>query len=228
MGGGVSCAAGDPVFVNNVFFGNIAGGGGGGGIYGWLANPIITNCILWGNLPTQIHMAGGSVPEVTFCDMDSYWPGTGNIRIYPLFRDPAGGDFHLMSTFCGDPYDSPCIDVGDPTIEDIILECDWGLGTLVSDMGAYGGGDSTLLDVDDSMPQLPKETRLLQNYPNPFNANTNIEFALQEQSYISIIIYDIMGREVEILFEGLRQPGAQRRRSSFRGLFRAAGDGELF
>ena len=60
MGGGVSCAAGDPVFINNLFFGNAAGGGGG--IYGWAANPVITNCILWGNLPTQIHMAGGSVP----------------------------------------------------------------------------------------------------------------------------------------------------------------------
>jgi hypothetical protein len=206
MGGGVSCAAGDPVFINNVVYGNTAGGGGG--IYGWAANPVITNCILWGNLPTQIHMAGGSDPEVSYCDLDSYWPGAGNIRAYPEFRDPVNFDFHLMSTYCGDPYDSPCIDAGDPTVEDMILDCDWGLGTVVSDMGAYGGGDSTLLAINDFMPPLPEEMALLQNYPNPFNAATNIEFILSECCYLSITIYNILGQEIEILYTGIKQPGA--------------------
>jgi len=205
MGGGVSCAAGDPVFINNLFFSNTADGGGG--IYGWSANPVITNCILWGNLPTQIHMAGGSDPEVTFCDLDSYWPGTGNIRIYPDFRDPANNDFHLMSTACGDPYDSPCIDAGGPTIQDIVLDCDWGLETIVSDMGAYGGGDSALLDVEGLMPPLPKEPVLLQNYPNPFNASTTIRFVLAERSYVSITIYNILGQQVETLYAGEKGPG---------------------
>jgi len=66
----------------------------------------------------------------------------GNIDVDPLFRDPANGDFHLMSTACGDPYDSPCIDAGDPSITDDFLDCMYGLGTSISDMGAYGGGCS--------------------------------------------------------------------------------------
>ena len=98
--------------------------------------------------------------------------------------------------------------MGDPTIEDIILDCDWGLGTVVSDMGAYGGGDSTLLDVDDAILQMPIKMILLQNYPNPFNASTNIEFALSEQFYVSVTIYNILGQEIEISYTGIKPPGA--------------------
>jgi len=153
-------------------------------------------------------MAGGSDPEVTFCDLDSYWPGTGNIRIFPDFRDPANYDFHLMSTFCGDPNDSPCIDVGDPTIQDYLLDCDWGLGLQLSDMGAYGGGDSTMQVIEEYIPAMPEKMILLQNYPNPFNAQTTISYVLPVQSDISISIYNILGQEVEVIFKGIRQPGA--------------------
>ncbi|UCC79596.1 MAG: T9SS type A sorting domain-containing protein [Candidatus Zixiibacteriota bacterium] len=205
MGGGISCANGDPVLINNAFYGNVAGGGGG--IYCWLANPTIRNCIFWDDLPSEILMAGSSYPDIAYSDIEGNWPGIGNIDIFPLFRDPANDDFHLMYADCGDPLDSPCIDVGDPTIEDYFLSCNWGLGTVVSDMGAYGGGDSTLLDVDDVIPPLPEEIVLLQNYPNPFNAATNIEFILSGRSYLSITIYNILGQEVANLYSGIKPPG---------------------
>jgi hypothetical protein len=74
-------------------------------------------------------------------------------------------------------------------------------------MGAYGGGDSTLLDVDDSMPQLPKETRLLQNYPNPFNASTTIRYFINSDSEVNIEIYNILGQRLEIIHRGIQKPG---------------------
>jgi hypothetical protein len=213
--GGIYLNGTNIALTNNVIANNWANSNAGG-IYldntsYQIPNTLKSN-IIWGNVANnnpQIYNVANRPLEVNYCDVEGGWQGVGNIDIDPLFRDTANGDFHLMSTFCGDPYDSPCIDVGDPTIEDIILDCDWGLGSQLSDMGAYGGGDSTLQTIEDYQPPLPLRPTLLQNYPNPFNASTNIEFALQEQSYISIIIYDIMGREVEILFEGLRQPGAQ-------------------
>lgn len=47
---------------------------------------------------------------------------------------------------------------------------------------------------------------LKQNYPNPFNPNTNIEFTLANSSFVTLKVYDIMGREVSNLVKGdLRQ-----------------------
>jgi hypothetical protein len=65
-----------------------------------------------------------------------------------------------MSTMCGDPYDSPAIDAGDPSIFDIILDCEWGLGTYSSDMGAYGG-QGTPTDVDEPAEIIVAKVRRL-------------------------------------------------------------------
>ena len=40
---------------------------------------------------------------------------------------------------------------------------------------------------------------LEQNFPNPFNPTTSISFKINRASHVSLRIYDLMGREVEIL-----------------------------
>lgn len=60
----------------------------------------------------------------------------------------------------------------------------------------------------DEQAQLPSATTLNQNYPNPFNSSTAIPFALTEPSYASLIIYDILGREIRTLSEGFMQAGS--------------------
>jgi hypothetical protein len=112
-----------------------------------------------------------------------------------------------MSIACGDPYDSPCIDVGDPDIQDYLIDCSWGLGSILSDMGAYGGGDSAMVAINEYNDLIPKKIALLQNYPNPFNAFTTIRFTLPEPSDVSIEIYNILGQRVEVLFEGNKLAG---------------------
>jgi len=47
----------------------------------------------------------------------------------------------------------------------------------------------------------------LQNYPNPFNSATTIEFALPEAGDVSLVIYDILGREVARPVSGYREAG---------------------
>lgn len=48
---------------------------------------------------------------------------------------------------------------------------------------------------------------LHQNYPNPFNPETNIRYSLKETSKVSIIIHDVLGREVSAPVNGVYAPG---------------------
>ena len=43
---------------------------------------------------------------------------------------------------------------------------------------------------------IPSIFELKQNYPNPFNSSTAIEFDVPKNAVISLILYDILGREI--------------------------------
>ena len=45
----------------------------------------------------------------------------------------------------------------------------------------------------------PSQFALFQNHPNPFNQTTRIEFTLAKSGFVSLIIYDLLGREVRTL-----------------------------
>jgi hypothetical protein len=46
---------------------------------------------------------------------------------------------------------------------------------------------------------IPTEYSISQNYPNPFNPTTKIKFALPQRSLTKLIIYDLLGREIQTL-----------------------------
>jgi photosystem II stability/assembly factor-like uncharacterized protein len=53
----------------------------------------------------------------------------------------------------------------------------------------------------------PNSFALNQNYPNPFNPSTVISFSLPEKSKISLKVYDVLGRIVEVLSDGVLNSG---------------------
>ncbi len=48
---------------------------------------------------------------------------------------------------------------------------------------------------------IPADFELAQNYPNPFNPTTRINFSIPQNSFVSLRIYDILGREVKTLID---------------------------
>jgi len=54
---------------------------------------------------------------------------------------------------------------------------------------------------------IPSEFDLKQNYPNPFNPTTNLEFGISELGFVSLKVYDLLGKEVRTLVNEIKPPG---------------------
>lgn len=55
--------------------------------------------------------------------------------------------------------------------------------------------------------QAPQRFELATNYPNPFNPTTTLSFVISHQSFVSLKVYDGLGREVAVLAKEVKQPG---------------------
>ncbi len=60
---------------------------------------------------------------------------------------------------------------------------------------------------DWSFGFIPEQFEPAQNYPNPFNPVTHINFALPEDSHVTVTVYDILGHEVLTLVNGFYTAG---------------------
>lgn len=63
----------------------------------------------------------------------------------------------------------------------------------------WDGG--SLLDGDH-----PAEYSLMEAYPNPFNPTTTIEYNIMTAGNVSIVVYDLMGREIKELVNDYKSP----------------------
>ena len=59
--------------------------------------------------------------------------------------------------------------------------------------GAVGVKDQQL------MQNVLKKFALLQNYPNPFNPKTTIKYAVPQSGSVSLVVYDVLGKEIATL-----------------------------
>jgi aminopeptidase N len=67
---------------------------------------------------------------------------------------------------------------------------------------------STAIGITNISSEVPLKYNLYNNYPNPFNPVTNIKFDIAKKSNVSLIIFDIQGREVEKLVNNEMMPGS--------------------
>lgn len=68
-------------------------------------------------------------------------------------------------------------------------------------------GEGDIAGAITGVSDIPASFDLRQNYPNPFNACTTIAFDIPIGCEISLIAYDILGRETAVLVDGYRSAG---------------------
>lgn len=59
----------------------------------------------------------------------------------------------------------------------------------------------------EETPYNPTNFNLEQNYPNPFNPTTNIQFSIPKQNFVTLKVYDVLGREVATLVNEEKSTG---------------------
>jgi hypothetical protein len=174
--------------------------------------PLIMNCIFWENdAPTgrDINNITSESITVSYSDIEtSYingpWAGEENIDADPLFE---GSDTAYYQLSGG----SLCIDAGTPDttglnlppwdyIYNIRLYDGDGDQDTIIDMGAYEYGSIQHGTVIDQF-KIPFTIENIQAFPNPTRGIFNLQFTVNTLQTISIIIYDLFGREMAVVME---------------------------
>jgi hypothetical protein len=118
--------------------------------------------------------------------------------------------------FCSDPEDEGELVFGE-AFSDASGNFSWTgivLGTRITatatdalgNTSAFSAPFETGTEVASSEP-LPNRFALYQNTPNPFNPSTTIRFQIPEPCFVSLKVYDLLGKEVATLVHEYKTPG---------------------
>ena len=146
----------------------------------------------------------GFIPEhynaiygIRFTNENTGWCGGGGVEQGRLFKTTNSGYTWVRQ-----------LDLTIPGyIGDIYFHNDsigWATGSNGMVLYTTNGGISY---VNQISTEIPEAFVLHQNYPNPFNNTTNIMVEIKEKNFYKLEIYDITGKKVDNLFEGIKIPG---------------------
>jgi hypothetical protein len=191
------------------------------GVVQWDSNGVAISTAANDQLKLTIVSDGAGGANITWQDDRN---GTNNKDIYAQRINSAGvvqwtTDGVAISTAAG-RQEIPTI-VSDGSGGAIITWYDNRSGTnadIYAQQVSANGQLGVVTGVQNDVAALPESFRLEQNYPNPFNPTTTISFALPSNSFVSLKVFDALGREVSLLLADELSAGTYARQWDAAGL----------
>ncbi len=78
----------------------------------------------------------------------------------------------------------------------------------VNHFSIYGITEKVSVSVDENSGNIISDYKLEQNYPNPFNPETKISYQIPKTTKVTLIIYDLLGRKIKTLVNGMQTSGS--------------------
>jgi hypothetical protein len=157
------------------------------------------------HFPGALSSGPNQSPDAT----DISYPGASPYAIWGYFGDPA------LPRSASTPVDGRFTDNDSWSTNEVAIN--WNAALLYNLYAARSfAHQSGPTGIEGTHPSTPVTFRLDQNYPNPFNGSTLIPYALPRASRVRIEVFDLLGRSVATLVNGLMAAGEHR------ALFRTA------
>jgi hypothetical protein len=136
-------------------------------------------------------------PTATYSDHETFWK-YGYPAILLIENAPP---WTSTSLYAANPYYHTSYDsLGTVNLE-LVRRVTQGVLAMTVTMGGGPTG------IDPSPEPLPTRTALFQNFPNPFNPTTRIGWEMGLSENVRITVYDPLGRQVALLFDGWKEGG---------------------
>lgn len=136
----------------------------------------------------------GDLPDTPINDGLIYYPGYST-SIYLAATD--------VGVFMTNNYGANWVELANGLPNTVAMHLDYNEASGKIRLGTHGRGTweivGSISGISGNNYNVPNNYTLFQNYPNPFNPNTKIEFKIKEKGFVTIKVYNNLGKEITSL-----------------------------
>ncbi|HEY3295098.1 MAG TPA: T9SS type A sorting domain-containing protein [bacterium] len=162
-------------------------------------NPVVHNHVV-STVPLYVHNDGPGVLDFS-AGAQSLHPAGTWLTVTPERGSVAAGDSFALQIGID-------VDTSDTGLPDYLGSISVAMNSCPDTLHRVSIAVTVLSS--DASPQAVATKYDLSVYPNPFNAQTALSLSLPQRTLVSLVLYDVTGRVVRTLCDGVREAGVQR------------------